>query len=75
MAETKKQKSERIKGTLTDVMKAWRKIEKHLIQIVSGADYDAYLKHHKSKHPDKKPLSPTEFYKMVNDNSDKRQRC
>lgn len=75
MAETKAQKGKRIKDRLTDIMKAWKKIEKHMVQIVSGADYDAYLKHHKSKHPDEKPLSPNEFYKMVNDNSDKRQRC
>ena len=75
MRETKAQKNQRIKDAFSEVMKAWKKIEKHMVQIVSGADYDAYLKHHKSKHPDKKPLSPNEFYKMVNDNSDKRQRC
>lgn len=75
MCETKTQKNQRIKNALSEILKAWRKIEKHLVQIVNGADYDAYLKHHKSKHPNEKPLSPSEFYKMVNDDSGKRPRC
>lgn len=75
---SKTKNSDYLRDALRRTMGAWSKLERAFSQVAGGADYQAYLQHFHDNHKDKpnaKPLSPEEFYKMVNDESGKRPRC
>lgn len=66
---------ERLKNALGKVMHTWKRLERGLVQITTGNDYNAYLKHFKEHHKGEEPLSKEEFYKMMSDSGGKRPRC
>ena len=75
---SKTKNSEFLRDALRRTMSAWSKLERTFSQVAGGADYQAYLQHFYDNHKDKpnaKPLSPEEFYQMINDESGKRPRC
>ena len=75
---SKTKNSEFLRNALRRTMEAWSKLERTFSQVAGGADYQAYLQHFYDNHKDKpnaKPLSPEEFYQMINDESGKRPRC
>lgn len=75
---SKTKNSEFLRNALRRTMEAWSKLERTFSQVAGGADYQAYLQHFYDNHkdePNAKPLSPEEFYQMVNDESGKRPRC
>ena len=75
---SKTKNSEFLRNALRRTMEAWSKLERTFSQVAGGADYQAYLQHFYDNHkdePNAKPLSPEEFYQMINDESGKRPRC
>ena len=75
---SKTKNSEFLRDALRRTMSAWSKLERTFSQVAGGADYKTYLQHFYDNHKDKpnaKPLSPEEFYQMINDESGKRPRC
>ena len=75
---SKTKNSEFLRNALRRTIEAWSKLERTFSQVAGGADYQAYLQHFYDNHkdePNAKPLSPEEFYQMVNDESGKRPRC
>lgn len=60
---------------LKSVGKIFDKIDSALYPIIGLPNYENYVKHFRENHPDKEPLSRSEFFRESQDRKSKNVKC
>lgn len=64
-----------LRTSLKSVGKIFERMDTALYPIIGLPSYEKYIEHFKKTHPDKEPMSRSEFFKSAQDSKAKNVKC